>query len=384
MRDYTYEATFASLTYIQNKGYKFRNVCTEHEFSLHTRYRSFAEYYFFPTCTLSDSNCQRQFGTSEARNRCLETGGPILIACIVIGFAAIVANLVVLVVILKADKLRRKPSMMLVCSLAVSDTIVASYAVALGCIYQLIDQENFQSRLDDVCPYLGFLAVSGLALTAFSSLLITTQRYLVVVHSMKHHLHMRVKSTMGCVAMTTAAALLLATWAYLTPRVFQGRETCIPVYGPETRMSFGFGLTNMIICALFYVLTFGLYAKIYITAKKSAENLGIRGRKALLLKKIGLIVVTNFVLGLSPFLIVSIGISVVSHGRHNYHEAWVVLGLYVPILCTSVNALVDPMIYAYRNAQFKRAVTQQWTNSRRRREQNIRNEKKKPSHDSPL
>ena len=380
IKDYQTDSSFTFIRYVPEQGYVLRNICIEQEFILHRTHRTISRNRFFPTCIVNDKSCRNLLGMHAVRNRCLELGSSILLTCILLGVLAIAVNVVVLVVISAAESLRKKTSMILAASLSVSDILIAIYAVFIGTVYQVLTPENFQSKLIQVCPYLGFLAIAGFSFTGQVSLLMTIEKYLVIVLCLKPHLHMRTKSTTRCLLVAAAVALILATWALFTPNMYEGREICLPFYGFNTKQDAIFGLTVMCVSAGIYIATFALYFRIFITARKSGTRLGIH-RETQLLKRIGLLVGTNLLLGFVPFLVVFAGASMLQYGELEY-DVWIVGGIYLPVFFGCINSLVNPFLYSYRNPKFKQVLKRKWEHMRpkKTRDKPSRN----PEHADPV
>ena len=347
-----------TITFLPSQGYRFRNVCIEQDFSFHMKHRYVLDSGFFPRCIMGTRICQSEFGHFQTRNRCLEVAGPIFIVAILVAVPAIVANLVVLLVIYSSKELRKKPSMMLISSLAVGDILMATGAVLIGSVYQVMTSENFQATLDQVCPYMVLTFVSGCQFATYLSLLITIQKYLVVVHGLKPHLHMRARTTLYCTCVAGVLALASSfTLQFSTISELQNTYgNCLPMFDRQILGSLMYGWTSLLLTIYLGILA--LYLRIYATAKKSGARMGIR-RETLLMRQIGIVIGTNFLLSSLPIIVIFAANPYVNRGQIGY-DTWIVLGVSSPICTTAVNAFVDPFLYAYRTPQFRSFFRQQW------------------------
>ena len=349
-----------TITFLPSQGYRFRNVCTEQDFSFHMKHRYVLDSGFFPRCIMGTRICQSEFGHFQIRNRCLEVAPPIFIIAILVAVPAIVANLVVLLVIYSSRELRKKPSMMLISSLAVGDILMATGAVLIGSVYQVMTSENFQATLNQVCPYMVLTFVSGCQFATYLSLLITIQKYLVVVHGLKPHLHMRARTTLYCTCVAGVLALASSfTLQFSTISELQNTYgNCLPMFDRQTLGSLIYGWTYLLLTIAIYLGIVAIYLRIYVTAKKSGARMGIR-REALLMRQIGIVIGTNFLLSFLPIIVIFAANPYVHRGQIGY-DTWIVLGVSSPICATAVNAFVDPFLYAYRTPQFRSIFKQQW------------------------
>ena len=349
-----------TITFLPSQGYRFRNVCIEQDFSFHTRHRYLLDSGFFPRCIMGTGICQSEFGHFQTRNRCLEVAPPIFIVAILVAVPAIVANLVVLLVIYSSRELRKKPSMMLISSLAIGDILMALSVVLIGSVYQVMTSENFQARLDKVCPYMIFTLISGYNFAVYQSLLMTIEKYLVIVHGLKPQLHLRARTTLYCIcvagvlALAPSCALQFSSLSELQSK----NGNCMPMFYRETLGSLLYGWSTLLTSVAMYLGTFALYMRIYFTARKSGARMGIR-REGLLMKRMGIVIGTNFLFNFLPVVSIFIANPYAQRGQIG-SDTWVVSGVSLPICATAVNAFVDPFLYAYRTPQFRSFFRQQW------------------------
>ena len=349
-----------TITFLPSQGYRFRNVCIERDFSFHTRHRYVLDSGFFPQCIMGTGICQNEFGHFQTRNRCLEVAPPILIVAVLVAVPAIVANLLVLSVIYSSRELRKKPSMMLISSLAIGDILMALSVVMVGSVYQEMTSENFQATLDQVCPYVAFTLLSGYNLAIFLSFLITIEKYLVIVHGLKPHLHLRAQTTLCCICVAGVVGLVPSFALQFTSlREIQTRNgNCLQMFDRQTLASLLHSWSALLTSVAIYLGTFALYLRIYFAVRRSGARMGIR-REGLLMKRIGIVIGTNFLFNFLPVVSTFIANPYARRGQIDY-DTWVVLGVSLPICAIAVNAFVDPFLFAYRTPQFRSFFRQQW------------------------
>ena len=349
-----------TITFLPSQGYRFRNVCTEQDFSFHTRHRYLLDSGFFPRCIMGTGNCQSEFGHFQTRNRCLALAGPIFIVAILVAVPAVVANLVVLLVIYSSRELRKKPSMMLISSLAIGDILMALSVVMIGTVYQVMTSENFQATLDQVCPYVEFTLLSGYHFAIYLSFLITIEKYLVIVHGLRPHLHMRAPTALRCICVAGVVGLVPSFALQFTSlsEIESRNGNCLPMFDRQTLGSLLHGLSSLLTSIAIYLGTFVLYLRIYFTVRRSGARMGIR-REGLLMKRIGIVIGTNFLFNFFPVVFIFIANPYARRGQIDY-DTWVVVGVSLPICAAAVNAFADPILYAYRTPQLQSFFRQQW------------------------
>ena len=343
---------------LKEQGYQIRSKCLEENILLHRKFLHLLHSQFFPRCVLTDRSCRDEFATFEERNRCLELGAPILLASALVAVVSFTANLIVVVAITAKSELRTKPSMMLAASLATGDMLYSMFIITIGIAYQVLTPEDFESKLDEMCPYLAFIVIFGFALASHISFLITLEKYLVIVYGLKPHLHMRAKATRRCIFVSCLCAILAGLLITLLPNLPREEGTCLPMLSRETTASAIFAWAFMLLHTFGYFSAVALYARIFTTARKSGNRVGVH-REGQLLKSIGVVVGTNFLFGFVPLVFVFVSSPLLSRGVID-SDLWFIFGGILPLPLASLNALIDPFLYVYRNPHFKNILKRKW------------------------
>ena len=347
------------------RGYTIRQtICTERTVLTKKPFLSLAQNGFFPRCMVHRESCREcVMESQEIRNVCLELGGPVLIAIIPAGLVAFALSATVLVVTLGAAELRKKPSMILVSSLACSDLLVCAFALSISTLYQVLDEDNFDAYLESACPYLGMVLVIGFSSTTHISFLITIERFLVIVYPFKPHLRLRSRSCSVLVVVFAFISLTLGIWTLYISDLYRGSELCLPL---DLGQSLAFTFTAIGTGCLLYITTVILYCKIFAATRRSRRDAGSATNDAKVVTRIGMVIGSNLFLSFLPAFVMVPLRSLV--GRADFEDdAWMTWRLYFPVVLTGVNTLVNPLLYAFRNRSFLRVLKRKLCFQRPRR-----------------
>ena len=121
-----------------------------------------------------------------------------------------------------------------------------------------------------------------------------------------------------------------------------------------------------LVLIIIQLTSFVLYLPISIVAKRSGTNVGIK-REAAIAKKIALLVFTNLIFFIFPVLISAFGerlwIDLVESASNasRHHSLTTIqwlqfLFLVLPVLCVSINSILNPFLLAVRHPKIKREL----------------------------
>lgn len=345
-----------------NEGAVIQKGCLKHKYIFSKKNQELAKHHFFPKCIVQEPRCLNAIGRVEKQNICLEVGGSILISAFSIGIFAFFLNLIVLVVIVFNKNLRSNTSLLLVSSMCASGVISSVYSVAIATVYQIVPVNEIESKRVSICPSLGFIGTLSLSSMVLISLAVTIERYLAVVFCMKPHIRLRIKQAYYCLMLTWLIALLMAGWSVVDSNIYgtKGYETyiCLSIQSVLEKKYLGYTITSVVISAIGYLPTIPLYIHIFLVVRKSGSQFGIK-REAILARRIFLLVGSNLLFLAVPMCLSHVAIATGQMGGFSEKSKFVVVTS-TKVICMSINALLNPILYGCRNEKFGKALKKSW------------------------
>lgn len=287
-----------------------------------------------------------------------------------LGALIILLNVTVLAVILRSRILRKNVSFILVGSMSMSDLLIGVYCIVIAKynLFSNLDEVILGVILDNdpkICSYIGMIFTTGQVTAVINSLLLTLERYLVIVHFQ------------GCRGKINKRTMFIVlTFAWIGAVIFAS----LPLLGVERlkyhkwfqcTMPFhtGEGITQttdvtLSISAIFvilYLISLGLYVLIFCYARKSSVQFGIK-REARLARKIAMLVSSNFILFTLPTVLLLVYVYSFSDvlvdmiKSFSSMRSFFIVGGWLPVTCFSLNSLVNPFLYPFRHKQFKKEM----------------------------
>ncbi|XP_068731384.1 cannabinoid receptor 1-like [Montipora capricornis] len=331
----------------------------------------FVEQGFFPQCFCDPySECLNNDVDITFLRQLYNVPRKLFFSQYALGAFTILLNLFVLFVIMHSRILRKKTSFILVASMAMSDLLIGVYSVAIA-KYNLFNEDDkvlprvVMENVSSICSYIGMVFTTGQVTAVVNSLLLTLERYLVIVyfHGSRHRFKKR-----------TLLVILSFTW--MTAVVFAS----LPLVGVETlkyhkwfqcTLPFHTGkgildTTNITLCisAMFvflYLISLVLYVLIFCYTRKSSMQFGIK-REAKLARKIAILVSTNFILFTLPTVLLILYVYNFAGFLHDSGKSFwrlralLIVGGWLPVTCFSLNSLVNPFLYPFRHSRFQKEL----------------------------
>ena len=353
-----------------NEGAIMQKGCVKHKYIFSKTNQDLAKHHFFPKCIVQETRCLKAIGRVETENICLEVGRRILIPAFPIAIFAFFLNLIVLAVILINKNLRSNSSLLLVSSMCASALISSVYSVAIATVYQILPVNEIESKRASICPSLGFLAALSFSSTILISLAVTIERYLAVIFCMKLHIRLRIKHAYYCLLVTWLIALSVAGWSVVDNDIYdtEGYETyiCLSIHSVLQKKYLAYTITLIVLSAIGYLRTIPLYFHIFLVVRKSGSQFGIR-REAILARRLFLLVGSNILFMAVPTSLSHVAIATGEMGGFSEKSKFVVVTS-TKVICMSINALINPLLYGCRNDNFNKALKKSWTWFSKRRE----------------
>lgn len=286
-----------------------------------------------------------------------------------LGGLIIVLNVIVLVVIITSKLLRNNISFILVGSVALSDLLIGVHGVAIA-------KNNFFSESDDVkpraimdtdtsiCTYMGMIFTVGQVTAVINSLMLTLERYLVIVYFQKCRGKMKKRTLIAVLSLVWIAAIIFASLPLLgvkTLKYHKWFQCTMPFHtGNIILETSNVTLSISGIFVFLYLISLGLYVLIFCYARKSSVQFGIK-REARLARKIAVLVSSNFILFTLPTVLLLVYVysfSDVLHMAKSFSSmrSLFIVGGWLPVTCFNLNSLVNPFLYPFRHSRFKKEI----------------------------
>ncbi|PFX30380.1 relaxin receptor 2-like isoform X2 [Stylophora pistillata] len=285
-----------------------------------------------------------------------------------LGGLIVILTMSVLVVIITSRLLRNNISFVLVGSMALSDVLIGVHSVAIA-KYNIFSDPNVKPRVvmerdTSVCTYIGMVFTIGQVTAVFTSLMLTVERYLVIVYYHKCRGKVRIRPLVIILflvwtgAITFASLPLFGVGKLKYHRWFQ----CTMPYhsGKNLLQTSNITLSISAIFVFLYLISLGLYILIFCYARRSSLQFGIK-REARLARKIAMLVSSNFILFTLPTVLLLVYVysfSEILDAAKSFSSmrSLFIIGGWLPVTCFNLNSLANPFLYPFRHCRFKKEL----------------------------
>lgn len=297
------------------------------------------------------------------------------------GALTIFLNLLVLFVIITSRILRNKTSFILVGSMALSDLLIGVYSVAIAKHNLFSDSDKVIPRdvMEDdssICNYIGMVFTTGQVTAVGNSLLLTLERYLVIVYFQRCHHRFKKKTLLVILFLVWMSAVTFASLPLLglkTLKYHKWFQCTMPFHtGKGFLETSDVTLSISAIFVFLYLISLGLYVLIFCYVRKSSVRFGIK-REARVARKIAMLVSSNFILFTLPTVLLLVYVYSFSDfllsdmvRSFSSMRSLLIVGSWLPVTCFSLNSLVNPFLYPFRHSRFKRELRSFYSEIRNR------------------
>ena len=302
------------------------------------------------------------------------------------GSVALLVNIAVVLFIIFNKSLRNDLAVRLLLNVAVCDALIALVSILYSrfnhaemCVKHNLDRlqgndngdDDFTKKLSKLANIMGPILTCAVASHLFGSGISMLDKFFNIVFAMKPDVRLGRK---------TAVALLVFSWSLsatfaVLPVFGIGRMAYTDFFTPlprDTRgysgkQPIGFAAGSQIALVLLQLASFLLYVPIFIVAKKSGTNVGVT-REAAIARKIALLLSTNLIFFTIP-VVVGVSQPVIWQGvdfsslEDDWRNRALAEGQWTfslfeifPVLCLSINSLVNPFLYALRHPKVKQRL----------------------------
>ena len=326
---------------------------------MHNVSRTIAGYGFLPICLLENQRCFSSQITIIPMHRCWDSANNVLYVEYFFAPLILVLNFIVFSTTLTTKSLRNVPAMLLVSNLAISDFFLGVYSLVITCLRHAMSYQIFVGTMDQLCPFLGFLWCSGQFVAAVSALLLTTDRYVAIIFSMRPNTRFSPKTCLISIIISWTLALLVASLPFLRIGTYTSTTFCLPIQPAKgIPHSFAYSASLVAIGIVLYIITIPMYVHIFLHVRRSGNQMGVK-RDGKLAKKISILVVSNFMFFLLPIFIGLTWLFTKAFHSIPLTTREILVGSFTTI-CFSVNSFINPLLYAFRDRRFLFVIRQRY------------------------
>lgn len=342
---------FSQGNYIDNNGW-----CRGLKFSIGKHTKTFAAHNFSSQCLYDNKNCYKSEIQSSKVHQCWDTDNDVMNLIYLFGSFDILLNVIVVVITLSVRCLRENVTMMFITNLAVGDVLIGVYGICITISRRALLYSEFESKFSkSFCPVIGFIWVLGAFLTVVTSVLLTYERYVVILYGLVPNKRIDCRKAFTYVVVSWILAIIAATLPVVGIGSYTTNTFCVPIQPSRAVPStFAYSVGITLLGVLLYLSTIPLYICIFLYARKSGNQLGIR-RDSVLARRIAVLVFSNMAFFFLPTIIGLLWQLTPVLNNLSINTRSILVGPTAVVLY-AVNSFVNPLLYAYRNNRFKQVL----------------------------
>ena len=300
-----------------------------------------------------------------------------------LGPLTIILNIVIILVILFSRNLRQVPSFILIINMAVGDVLVGIYSVWVAHvnitnIHEILEEIMWAGR--ELRPTTGPIFIAVQLITVFISLLLTIERYMVIVYCMKPNKRLHKETVLWLVGVAWSLVLVFATLPVfgVGGLHYNIKRACTPMslgteYKEETSaILLGF----LVLILVLYTVNIPPYIHIFLFVKRSTLSAGWGVKRDVrMAARIAVLILVKFLFFAVPIILILVSSLYATYGDNPFEFGGdifksttykVVIGQWLPVTCLCINSFLDPFLYAYRNGQFQKRLKKRLAECRKK------------------
>ena len=323
---------------------------------------------FWPTC-LCDYTChidqhhlpfhQALLGVTVKANSCLYATGSV----------AMLVNITVILVIVFHKSLRGDLAVWLILNIAVCDVLIGLSTVLfarytrmwIDFVFKELEgnRSYFQSQRIKHMNILGPILTCAVASQVCGSFILTVEKFLKIVFSMRPDIWIRKRDVILFLFFSWSLSVAYALLPVFNVGYMTYSKYAIP--NDEGNAPIGIARVTHILVVIIQLTSCALYVPIFIVAKRSGANVGIK-REAAIAKKITLLVFTNLFFFVVPAVFHIFGDELwhLQDNKTLTQNQWIHFAANGTLsLCVvSINSVLNPFLYALRHPKIKQQLHQ--------------------------
>ncbi|XP_048589523.1 thyrotropin receptor-like [Nematostella vectensis] len=291
-------------------------------------------------------------------NSCWSTMNNISSPIFAFASIALILNLVVVMVTFRSKTVRQNTAQLLVGVVAVGDLLMGVYLLLITSTRRSVSYEHMtRLQRSHFCYFVGFVSIFGQGISAFSSFIVTIERYLAVVFCLQPDIRLFTPIAHGFIAVIFFLSFVFAILPFTVLKgIYVPDSHCTPVSEPTSEV-----IEYMMIpgglAFILYFLTFPLYVHMYLYVTKSSQAMGIQ-REGKVARRIALIVFSNMAFFFLPIVLLLL-VNLSDLGKLMTDVEKDIFWKTFSYICFAVNACLNPVLFAFRNEKFRNALRQQ-------------------------
>ena len=335
---------------------------------------------FWPTC-LEDYLCKIDQFALPLFTSLYNVARKSSFALYATGPVALLVNIAVVVFIAFNKSLRKDLAIRLLLNIAVCDALIALVSVlytrfnfAIMYTEYLRDQLRgnyygptaFGKKWEKLANIIGPILTCAVTSQVFGSGISMLDKFLKIVFAMRPRVRLGSKAAVLslCFSWSLSATFAVLPVFGIGGMAYVGSLMFWP-HSEDDRWEkpMDFATGTLVIVQL---ASFLLYVPIFIVAKKSGANVGVK-REAAIARKIALLICTNLIFFTAPVVVSLFQTTMIRLLNKDISEGWrsptlreiqwrAFLLSTLPILCLSINSLLNPFLYALRHPKVKQQL----------------------------
>lgn len=292
-------------------------------------------------------------------NRCWSDMNKSSLFLVVLATVAMVMNMIVVIVTMRAKVLRENVACCLIASVAVGDLTMALYLLVITATRAVLTYKEMMELLTTkLCHFVGFIFIMSQGISAFTSFIVSLERYLAVVYCINPDIRIFPETARLVVIVVYIISFLFAILPYTAlSKYYVPDSNCVPVSNPTGSGYVEYMMIPGAVVMLLYISSIPLYIHMYFSIKKSSQLVGIK-REGNVARKISLVVMSNMAFFFMPLFTLAV-VNVTPLGSlfplTDKHIFWKTF-MYYSFAC---NTCLNPSLFAFRNEKFRLALKQQ-------------------------
>ncbi|XP_031554541.1 follicle-stimulating hormone receptor-like [Actinia tenebrosa] len=294
----------------------------------------------------------------EPLNRCWDQMNQSSGFLFVLATVAITLNLTVVIATVRSKVLRDNVAQFLVSNVAMGDMFMSFYLLLITTTRASVTYREMMDLLrTPFCYFVGFVNVMSQGISAFSSFVVSVERYLAVVYCMDPNIRIFPHVAKCCLAIVVFISFVFSILPFtVLSSVYVPDSHCTPVSEPTSGaieyMTIPGGLVMIA-----YFLTLPMYTHMYISVRSSSQVVGIQ-REGRVARKIALIVFSNMAFFLLPLLFLTLVNYTALGDIFTMMEKGIFWKTFM-YYSFATNACLNPILFAFRNEKFRQELKRQ-------------------------